>query len=107
MHCAVLDGAEIMYVFNLEGTQAIRMRADIGVRKPAYCTAEGQVLLAYQSAEIVERVIARGMPARTPQTITDPERAEESARRHPRSRLRHRGRRERNRHALHRGALAQ
>ena len=27
VHCAVLDGAEIMYVFNLEGTQAIRMRA--------------------------------------------------------------------------------
>src|SRR4051794_4623038 len=73
VHCAVLDGAEIMYVFNLEGTQAIRMRADIGVRKPAYCTAEGQVLLAYQSPEFVERVIARGMPARTPQTITDPE----------------------------------
>jgi DNA-binding IclR family transcriptional regulator len=73
VHCAVLDGAEIMYVFNLEGTQAIRMRADIGVRKPAYCTAEGQVLLAYQSPEVVDRVIARGMPARTPQTITDPE----------------------------------
>jgi len=73
VHCAVLDGAEIMYVFNLEGTQAIRMRADIGVRKPAYCTAEGQVLLAYQPLEVVERVIARGLPARTPQTIVDPE----------------------------------
>jgi IclR family KDG regulon transcriptional repressor len=73
VHCAVLDGAEIMYVFNLEGTQAIRMRADIGVRKPAYCTAEGQVLLAYQSPEFVEQVLARGLPARTPQTVTDPE----------------------------------
>ena len=49
-----------MYVFNLEGTQAIRMRADIGVRKPAYCTAEGQVLLAYQPLEVVELVELRG-----------------------------------------------
>ena len=48
VHLAVLDGTEIMYVFNLESTQSIRMRSDVGVRKPAYCTAEGQVILAYQ-----------------------------------------------------------
>jgi IclR family KDG regulon transcriptional repressor len=41
VHLAILDGSEIMYVYNLESTQAIRMRSDIGVRKPAYCTAEG------------------------------------------------------------------
>src|SRR5882724_12814824 len=57
VHLAVLDGAEIMYVFNLESTQAIRMRSDVGVRKPAYCTAEGQVLLAYQPTEVLDRVV--------------------------------------------------
>src|SRR5258708_11550736 len=72
VHLAVLDGAQIMYVFNLESTQAIRMRSDIGVRKPAYCTAEGQVLLAYQPPEAIERVVSHGLPARTPQTVTDP-----------------------------------
>ena len=71
VHLAVLDGAEIMYVFNLESTQAIRMRSDVGVRKPAYCTAEGQVILAYQSPEVIERVMSHGLPARTPQTVTD------------------------------------
>ena len=50
VHLAVLDGTEIMYVFNLESTQAIRMRSDVGVRKPAYCTAEGQAILAYPAA---------------------------------------------------------
>ena len=73
VHLAVLDGAEIMYVYNLESTQAIRMRSDIGVRKPAYCTAEGQALLAHQPPEVVEQMIRHGLPARTPQTITDPE----------------------------------
>jgi DNA-binding IclR family transcriptional regulator len=73
VHLAVLDGNEIMYVFNLESTQAIRMRSDVGVRKPAYCTAEGQAILAFQPAHVVDRVLASGLPARTPQTITDPD----------------------------------
>jgi DNA-binding IclR family transcriptional regulator len=71
VHLAVLDGCEIMYVYNLESTQAIRMRSDVGVRKPAYCTAEGQAILAFQPAEVVERVIRNGLLARTPQTVTD------------------------------------
>jgi len=71
VHLAVLDGSDIMYVYNLESTQAIRSRSDVGVRKPAYCTAEGQAILAFQPAEVVARVIRDGLKARTPQTITD------------------------------------
>jgi len=73
VHLAILDETEIMYVYNLEGTHAIRMRSDIGVRKPAYCTAEGQAILAFQSDDIIERVIAAGLTARTPKTITSAE----------------------------------
>jgi DNA-binding IclR family transcriptional regulator len=72
VHLAIRDGTDIMYVYNLESTQAIRMRSDIGVRKPAYCTAEGQAILAYAPPDIVEAVIAAGLAPRTPQTITDP-----------------------------------
>src|SRR5262245_46689880 len=70
VHLAVLDGTDIMYVFNLESTQAIRMRSDIGVRKPAYCTAEGQAILAFRPADVFDRVVRAGLPPRTPQTIT-------------------------------------
>ena len=73
VHLAVLDGSEIMYVFNLESTQAIRMRSDVGVRKPAHCTAEGQAILAFQPVEVVERVMRDGLSRRTPQTVTDPQ----------------------------------
>src|SRR5260370_1822108 len=72
VHLAILDETEIMYVYNLEGTHAIRMRADIGVRKPAYCTAEGQAILAFQPPDVVGAVIGNGLLARTPQTITNP-----------------------------------
>ena len=71
VHLAVLDGHEIMYVYNLESTQAIRMRSDVGVRKPAYCTAEGQAILAFQPPEVVDDIIRAGLAARTPQTVTD------------------------------------
>src|SRR6266852_4816793 len=70
VHLAILDGSEIMYVYNLESTQAIRMRSDIGVRKPAYCTAEGQAILAFQPPEVIERVLAAGLAPRTPKTLT-------------------------------------
>jgi IclR family KDG regulon transcriptional repressor len=63
VHLAILDETEIMYVYNLEGTHAIRMRSDIGVRKPAYCTAEGQAILAFQPNDVVD----------TPKTITSAE----------------------------------
>src|SRR5437660_6041807 len=46
VHLAIPDETEIMYVYNLEGTHAIRMRSDIGVRNPAYCAAAGQAIPA-------------------------------------------------------------
>ena len=72
VHLAILDETEIMYVYNLEGTHAIRMRSDIGVRKPAYCTAEGQAILAFKPQEIFEDVVRAGLVPRTPQTIVNP-----------------------------------
>ena len=73
VHLAILDGTDIMYVYFLESTQAIRMRSDLGLRKPAYCTAEGQAILAFLSPDVVRAVIAAGLHPRTPQTITEPE----------------------------------
>jgi IclR family transcriptional regulator, KDG regulon repressor len=72
VHLAILDGAEIMYVYNLESPQAIRMRSDLGLRKPAHATAEGQAILAFQPAAAVEQIVRQGLVPRTPQTITDP-----------------------------------
>jgi DNA-binding IclR family transcriptional regulator len=77
VHLAILDRTEIMYVYNLESMQAIRMRSDIGVRKPAYCTAEGLAILAFQPAAVIDDIIARGLKARTPRTNTDPGRFRE------------------------------
>jgi DNA-binding IclR family transcriptional regulator len=74
VHLAILNQNQIIYVYNLESRQAIRARSDVGVRKPAYCTAEGLVMLAFQPAEVVDDVIAEGLVPRTAHTRTDPER---------------------------------
>jgi DNA-binding IclR family transcriptional regulator len=73
VHLALLDGHEIMYVYNLESPHAIRMRSDIGVRKPAHCTAEGQAILAFQPPEVIDAVVAAGLTPRTANTITSAE----------------------------------
>ena len=72
VHLAVLDRSEIMYVYDLESNQAIRMRADLGARKPALCTAEGRAILAFQPQETIDALLADPMAPRTSKTNTDP-----------------------------------
>lgn len=69
---ALPDDSQIMYVFHLESSHAIRMRSDIGVRKPMVCTAEGQAILAFMNEEDREAVLDGAIEKRTPHTITDP-----------------------------------
>ena len=72
VHLAILAQTSIMYLYNLESAQAIGIRSYIGARKPAFCTCEGRVLLAFGPVAAVEEVIAEGLVARTPKTNTDP-----------------------------------
>jgi len=62
---------EIMYVYNLESPQALRMRSDIGVRQPGYCTAVGRAIFAFAPEETVERLLSGPLVQRTPKTVTD------------------------------------
>lgn len=70
VHLVVFDPPEIVYIDKVESPQPVRMHSRIGSRQPAYCTAVGKAFLAYASPAVVDQVIARGMPPRTPATIT-------------------------------------
>lgn len=72
VHLAVIEGAEIMYLFNLESQQVIGVRSYLGLRKPAFCTSEGRALLAFSSPAVLSRVIKKGLTAHTHKTITEP-----------------------------------
>lgn len=68
---AVPAETEVMYVYNLESPQALRMRSDIGVRRPAFCTAVGRAIFAHAPETIVDRVLAGALARRTPKTVVD------------------------------------
>ncbi len=72
VHLAILSQGEVVYLYNLESAQAIGIRSYIGVRKPAFCTCEGRVMLAFGAPEQATAVLKQPLLARTPRTVTDP-----------------------------------
>ena len=66
----IVDHFSVLYVYEMESRHAIRMAAAVGARASLHCTAVGKVLLAYQPADYVKQVIAHGLKAHTPKTVT-------------------------------------
>jgi DNA-binding IclR family transcriptional regulator len=73
MHLAMLDGMETVLVQRVRGTRIVAVDFQVGDRSQLHCTSIGKALLAYQAPAIIEAVIARGLPALTASTITQPE----------------------------------
>jgi len=69
----VPTGIEVMYVYNLESPHSLRMRSDIGVRRPGYCTAVGRAIFAFAPEQTIGRLLAPPLPRRAPKTETDPD----------------------------------
>lgn len=80
-HLAVMSDGQVLYVEKVESTRSLRMPSQVGRRLPAHCTGVGKALIAFLPDEILRSLIdRRGLPAFTPNTITDPARlAEELA----------------------------
>jgi IclR family transcriptional regulator, blcABC operon repressor len=51
---AVLEGTDVLYLARYDGTQPIRLTANIGDRFPAHCTATGKTLLAQLDPAVLE-----------------------------------------------------
>jgi len=67
---AILDHAEVVYLERIV-VGPIRLPTRRGGRKPAYCTALGKALAAYDDAAI-RTLISAPMPRKTAKTITEP-----------------------------------
>lgn len=72
---SVLDGADIVYVARAAQRKVMSVTLMPGSRLPAYCTSMGRVLLA-ALPEAQARILLGSdpLPARTAQSLTDPER---------------------------------
>lgn len=72
IHLAVLNETNIMYLYNLESNQTIRMKSYIGTLQPAFCTCEGRAMVAFGGNELINRVLQSGLAPRTAKTLVDP-----------------------------------
>ncbi|AVF03130.1 MAG: IclR family transcriptional regulator [Devosia indica] len=71
VHLAVFDGHRAVVI---QRTEAEPMLSNTMVENsPVHCTSVGKAILAYQPAEIVNRVIDAGLQRYTESTITDPD----------------------------------
>src|SRR5690554_744770 len=79
---AVLDGKDIVYILRVPTHKIMSINLGVGSRLPAYCSSMGRVLLAGLDEDERERQVrATELVARTPNTITDPDRLLEELRR--------------------------
>jgi IclR family transcriptional regulator, KDG regulon repressor len=70
VNLAELDGADVIYVEVVEGSQRIKLAASLGQRLPVFCTASGRSIAAYLPQEFVEKILNAGIEAHTKCTIT-------------------------------------
>jgi len=62
---SILDGSEIVYIARVHTRSIMRVGISVGTRFPAATTSMGRVLLAYQSEDIRDEVVAQGVQSRT------------------------------------------
>lgn len=70
--CFVEEDGDAVYIYGVEGERSIRTDLSVGDRSNLYSTASGKAILAHLSEERVREVIAAGLEAKTPNTITEP-----------------------------------
>jgi IclR family acetate operon transcriptional repressor len=76
----VRDQRQVLYVAKADSPQAVRPAAGVGSRNPLHSTGIGKALLAFGAEADAASYADAGLRAKTPNTITDPDRlAEELA----------------------------
>lgn len=68
---SVLDDTDVVHIDVISSQDTLRAVSYVGARWPAHATASGLAMLAFSPAEVVDAVIARGLPQVTEHTITD------------------------------------
>jgi DNA-binding IclR family transcriptional regulator len=69
-HLVVFEEPYVVYLDKVDSPSTVRMHSRVGGRMPLYCTAAGKAMLAHLPADVVDRVLAQPMPARTEHTLT-------------------------------------
>lgn len=70
VHLGVFDGSEVVSIEKMDSPQGLASQITVGKSAPAYCTAVGKALLAFQPETVLDRICKLGFTGYTPRTIT-------------------------------------
>jgi DNA-binding IclR family transcriptional regulator len=59
VHLSVLQKTSVVYLDKAEPNRRVCMTSKIGTSNPVYCTSMGKAMLAFQSEEAIEQIIAK------------------------------------------------
>ncbi|MDN8588164.1 IclR family transcriptional regulator [Paenibacillus sp. 11B] len=69
---AVHSEGEVIYIYKVDGSASVIMKAILGSRNPVHCTGLGKAIMAYFSNETVDKIVSeKGLQQYTATTITD------------------------------------
>lgn len=71
---SLVDDCKVMVVDTEVGRRSVQYVLRVGTMFDLHATAHGKIAMAFGHADLLERVIERGLTAHTPHTITDPDR---------------------------------
>ena len=69
VHLAVLQGLEVVFIDKLDSPQPVKVDTAIGRRAPAYCTATGKAILAFESHKTWEELFSHKLERLTEKTL--------------------------------------
>lgn len=73
-YLSTAEGLDVVVVASVEGSHAVRVRGlHVGFRGSLHARGSGKLILAYADDQRIDRYLAGGLAARTPQTIVDPD----------------------------------
>lgn len=71
-HICVMEHNRVVYLFREMGEQPLKLITKSGRHNDVHCTAEGLVILASKSEELINNVLSQPLKKYTKYTVTDP-----------------------------------
>lgn len=71
VHLSVLQGDGIVIIDKVDSPHPVRVDTFVGLSVPAYCSATGKAILAFETRETLDAVLPPRLPRHTAATITD------------------------------------
>jgi DNA-binding IclR family transcriptional regulator len=67
----MLDGTDVVWIEKRECNKSIKTSTTIGARLPAYTTADGKIIICYQSKDRIKTYLPKRIPKHTKNTVTN------------------------------------